>query len=338
MITLIKLDKSVYERINALVKDGKFSSIESFVELAIRNQLLLESEEGTMILKDTSSKEPPRDDGSSLSLPSRQPKTVMAQPMDKTISEAPLWGQVNRLAPTKFVLRMLANILASSTEDTIDLKRFSAEIAEKATEFRLFAKKKDKMDRVRGEFLYIAFPKKDPFSQQRFLNYYVGKGPLKKWTDSVLTGLSFAKIEEAQDGSTIIGLTELGLKFAQLSSPSIDEFFLKGKQIEAPLSKDEAHFLTDNIRLVRPGEFEFQMATLISIRKGADTPTKLKDRLSEFLKGKELQMQLSEKVVNTMQVGVIGRLVEMGLIRIKKEAQKSKYALTERGEELIGKL
>jgi len=39
-----------------------------------------------------------------------------------------------------------------------------------------------------------------------------------------------------------------------------------------------------------------------------------------------------------MQVGAIGRLVEMRLLKIEKEAQKSKYLLTKKGEELIGTL
>jgi hypothetical protein len=153
-----------------------------------------------------------------------------------------------------------------------------------------------------------------------------------------LTGLSFANIEETDEGAVVIGLTESGLKFALLHSPLIDDFFLDGKQITSPFSNEEASFLIEHIRSTRPGEYDFQLFTLTSIKKGADTPTKLKDRISEFLKSRDLGFKFSEKVATTMQGGATGRLIELGLLKIEKQAQKSKYVVSERGEELIGKL
>jgi len=262
----------------------------------------------------------------------------MPKSLEDSIRNAPLWGQINRLAPTKFVLRILLNNLVSSDEKFVDLKRFSAEVAVQATAFKRFAKKKDRKRRIRGEELHVGFPKKRPSSQQRFLNYYVGKAPLRKWTDSVLTGLSLASIEEMEDGSTKIALTDVGLRFALLHSPIIDDFILGQKQIDAPFSGEEVSLLVDHIRSIRPGEYEFLGFALDSVKKGANTPTKLRSEVLDFLNRKQLQMRLSEKVANTMQVGAIGRLVEMRLLKIEKEAQKSKYLLTKKGEELIGTL
>ena len=337
MIVLVKLDRATYEKINALVKDGKYPSIESFLDIAVRNQLLLEGEEKTQNATKRNISYDTEKEKFSLSLPRQQPRTIAPPSVEETIKNAPLWGQVNRLGPAKFVLRLLLNGLVSLDDNTLDLKRFSAEVAERATEFRLFAKRKDKKNRVRGEYLYVGFPKKDPFSQQRFLNYYVGKAPLQKWTDSVLLGLGLADIVEAEDGSRVIGLTEAGLKFSMLNSPLIDEFFSKEKQISLPFSDEETSFLIDQIKSFRPGEFEFLKFVLTSIRNGADTPTKLKDKVFDFLKNKDLQIKLSEKIAITMMVGAVGRLVEMGFIKIEKEAQKSKYILTDKVEALIGK-
>jgi len=336
MIVLIKLDRVTYEKISALVKDGKYPSIESFLDIAVKNQLLLEGEEKTHATRQNISHDTGKEKFS-LSLPSQQPKTVPPPSPEESIKNAPLWGQINRLGPAKFVLRILLNGLVSSDDNTLDLKKFSAEVAERATEFRLFAKRKDKKSRVRGEYLYVGFPKKDPFSQQRFLNYYVGKAPLQKWTDSVLLGLGLADIVEAEDGSRVIGITDAGLKFSMFNSPLIDEFLLKEKQISLPFSDEEISFLIDQIRSFRPGEFEFLKFVLTSIRNGADIPTKLKDKVFDFLKNKDLQIKLSEKVAITMMVGAVGRLVEMGFIRIEKEAQKSKYILTDKVEALVGK-
>lgn len=343
IILLVKLDKTTYTKIEGLVKKGNYVSIENFVEIAVRNQLLLETGGRLEVARRPGVKRTVKTQRPLLSTILRvkekiQIQTLETQSLDDSIKSAPIWGQINRLAPAKFVLRVLVNSLAASDDRSIDLRRFSAEVAEQATAFRLFVKKKDKKRRVRGEEIYVGFPKKDPSSQQRFLNYYVGKAPLRKWTDSILTGLSLANIVEMEDGSTVIGVTEAGLKFALLHSPLIDDFFLDRKQIDAPFSSGEVSFLVDHIKSVRPEEYEFLVFTLDSIKKGADIPTKLRGRIFDFLKGKDLQIKLSEKVANSMQVGAIGRLVEMRLLKIEKEAQKSRYLVTEKGEELIGKL
>jgi hypothetical protein len=338
MIILVRVDNQTYQKIEILVKEDKYDSIESFVELAVRNQLLLEKEGRITTFRDRSAKSVPDSDKSRLLIPQQELQALSVSPLKEDVRNMPIWGQVNRLAPAKFVLRVLLNSLNGSDESSTDLKRFSAEAAEEATEFRLFSKKRDKTHRVRGTELYVAFPKKDPSSQQRFLNYYVGKAPLQKWFGSILTGLSFAIIEETDEGAVVIGPTESGLRFALLHSPLIDDFFIDGKQITSAFSNEETSFLIEHIRSTRPGEYDFLVFTLTSIKKGADTPTKLKDRINEFLKSKDLGFKFSEKVAITMQMGGTGRLNELGLLKIEKQGQKSKYVVSERGEELIGKL
>jgi len=343
VLLLVKLDKTTYAKIEDLVKKGDYLSIENFVQVAVKNQLLLETEGRIEVAGRRRVQRTVRTERSPLSTILCAPKKAQVQELgtpllDESIKNAPIWGQINRLAPAKLVLRILLSNLSAAKDRFVDLRRFSAEVAEQATKFRRFAKKNDKMRRIRGEEVYVGFPKKGPSSQQRFLNYYVGKGPLRKWTDSIITGLSLGNIKEMEDGSTVLGLTEAGLKFALLHSPLIDDFFLKRKQIDAPLSSDEVSFLMNHIKSVRPREYEFLVFILGSIKKGDDTPIKLKSRVFDYLKGIKLHIRLSEKVANTMQVGAIGRLVEMRLLKIKKQAQKSKYSVTEKGEKLIGRL
>jgi hypothetical protein len=332
---LLKVEKQTYRNIEALVNEGKYASLENFVDLAIRNQLLLEEEGRLGIVENRDLKTTAIADRFQLSIPAKEPQVVTTSPLNNSIREMPIWGQINRLAPAKFVLRALLNSLAGSDEKFINLKRFGGEAAEKAIAFRLFAKKKDKTNRVRGTELYVAFPKRDLSSQQRFLNYYVGKAPLQRWTDSVLTGLSLASIEKDEEGTQIIGLTELGLQFALLHSPLVDDFFLEGREIASSFSNDEVEFLIGNIRSNRPGEFDFLKFTLTSIRNGADTPVTLRGKVDEFLRNRDFGFEISDKVTNTMQVGAIGRLLELGLLKIEKDAQKSKYVISERGEKLI---
>jgi predicted transcriptional regulator len=229
---------------------------------------------------------------------------------------------------------MLANQILQGS-NRVDLKHFSAEVAEAATSLRTLIEKKDKKERIRGTELYIALPKKDPNSQQRFINYYVGKTPNGKWTDGILTGLGLARIEQADDGSVVLGLTESGRTLGCMSSPLIDEFLLQGKPIDDPLSAAEVKFLLEHLRANRPGEFQFMLSVLRLIKEGTVTPTTLRQKVNLFLSKTYPTMKISEKFVNTLLVGLMGRLVEMRLVEITKDAQKSKYSITVSGEPLI---
>lgn len=336
----MKFDGKTYTKINDLVGKGNYLSVENFVEVAVKNQLSLELAGKSEAKRFRSQQKPVRTDQSKFSTLLGKPEKVLTEThvsktLDDKIRNSPIWGQINRLVPVKFVMRILVNNLIDSEETSVDLKRFNADVAQMATEFRRFAKRMDKKQRIRGEEIYVGFSKKTPSSQQRFLNYYVGKGPLKKWTDSILTGLSLASIEEFEDGTTVIEPTENGLKLALMHSPIIDDFFLDKKQIDAPFSEEEVSFLISQIRSTRPGELEFLSFTLRAIKKGADTPAKLRNEVFSFLAQKDLEIKTSEKIINTMQIGVIGRLVEMRLLKIEKKAQKSRYIVTSKGEKII---
>jgi len=356
MIMVFKVDPDLYKAIKEIVGKGSYESVESFVEIALLNQLQLEKHGISSISKtkggaiqlemdETESKlrQPKAQSGTqSLSEFLAIPRTaslpvLQVQPVTEETRASPLWGQINRLMPAKFVLRLLANQISASGNDRIDLKVFSADVAENATLARSYIEKKDKAARIRGEELYVGFPKKDPGSQKRFISFYVGKLPSGKWTDGVLTGLSLAGIDQTEEGSTMIGLTEAGKQFACLPSPLIDDFLIGGKQIENPFSNEEIDFLLRHLGSSRPGDYEYLISVLKSVKDGANTPTSLRGKVSKFLQDKHAGVKFSDKAANTMLVGAVGRLVEMRLLEIEKDAQKSKYIVTSEGEKLFGK-
>jgi hypothetical protein len=355
MIVGVKLEPDSYKRIKEIVERGTYDSVENFVEIAVLNQILLENNEGTrfegrqesrIMSKGKLGRKPSQ---AKLQTGTQQPIQYLACPKDVRIpalsplplteetKSFPIWGQINRLAPAKLVLRILVNQVLLSANDRVDLKRFSADVAETATFTRKQIEKRDKKDRIRGEELYIALSKDDPGSQQRFINFYVGRLPSGKWTDGILTGLGFARIEPAEDGSTVIGLTEAGIKFACLPSPLIDDLLLQEKQIERPFSSVEVEFLLSHLQTNRPGEFEYLVSMLRFIKGGTVTPTGLRQKVGAFLRDLHPKTQISEKFVNTMLVGEMGRLVEMGFVRIEKDAQKSTYSLTDVGDALLNR-
>jgi hypothetical protein len=354
MIVAVKLNPNSYKKIREFVEKGGYESVESFVEIAVLNQILLESNGATSIEPNVVSRVTTNGLDRSKSSQTKQqgvqrPIQYLACPeytplpalpplvIPEEIRSFPIWGQINRLAPAKMVLRILANQILSLGKDRVDLKRFSADMAETATSTRIYIEKKDKKNRIRGEELYIALAKKDPGSQQRFINFYIGKLPSGKWTDGILTGLGFARIEQTDDGSVVIGLTEAGRKLACLPSPLIDEFLLQEKQIEAPFSSNEVGFLLDHLKVNRPGEFEYIVSVLRFIREGTVTPTSLRTKVGQFLRDRHPTIKISEKFVNTMLVGAMGRLVEMRLVGIEKDAQKSRYSVTDAGTALLNR-
>jgi hypothetical protein len=352
MIVVVKLDPDSYKKIKEFVEKGTYESVENFVEIAVLNQILLESNglpglEANKVLKVASDEEVrPKTSQTKQQVGVQQSIKYLACPKDTSLPvlpslpmteetrSFPIWGQINRLAPVKMVLRMLVNQILLGN-DRVDLKQFSADVAETITSTRTYIEKKDKKDRIRGKELYVALAKKDPGSQQRFINFYIGKLPSGKWTDGILTGLGLARIEQAEDGRVVIGITDAGRKLACLPSPLIDDFLLQEKQIENPFSPAEVEFLLNHLEINRPGEFEYIVSVLRLIKEGAVTPTALRQKVGKFLQERHLAINFTDKFVNTMQIGAIGRLVEMRLLDIEKDAQKSKYIVTNSGEALL---
>jgi hypothetical protein len=352
MIVGVNIDPNTYRRIKDFVEKGKYESMENFVEVAILNQILLETNSAATLRAHREFETTSREESVNRSSQAKRqasgqqviqylecPKDALISvlpPLEltKELRSFPIWGQINRLAPAKIVLRMLANQILHEP-NRVDLKHFSAEVAEATTLLRTLIEKKDKKERIRGTELYIALPKKDPNSQQRFINFYVGKLPSGKWTDGILTGLGLARIEQAEDGSVVLGLTESGRTLGCMSSPLIDEFLLQGTQIDDPFSSAEVKFLLEQLRVNRAGEFQFMLSVLRLIKGGTVTPPSLRQKVNLFLSNTYPTMKISEKFVNTLLVGLMGRLVEMRLVEITKDAQKSKYSITVSGELLI---
>jgi hypothetical protein len=108
----------------------------------------------------------------------------------------------------------------------------------------------------RGQSLKIGFPKKDPKSQQRFVDFFIGKLRNENYLSGPIGDLELAAIRKSQQGNQnnlIIGITEAGLKWANMDSPFIDDFISSQKPIQSPLSDEEIHFLLSRIKETKPG-------------------------------------------------------------------------------------
>ncbi|MDN5867802.1 MAG: hypothetical protein L0H55_10445 [Candidatus Nitrosocosmicus sp.] len=252
-------------------------------------------------------------------------QTSEAISIDEKRKKDPIGGLINRLLPSKIVLRMLALQLANKNSQWIDYKEFCEFVVTKSIQLRLQIERQErKLDVTRGESLKVGLPLKDTKSQQRFINFYIGKVKSDGSFDGILGDLELGVIKKHyHDGiySTIIGITKDGLGLAKLHSPVLDDVLRNGKRLSTPLSNEETLFLLQQIKRVRPGEFEFLNLVFKLIENGSDNPTALNRNIQDYF----ISNNFSTASLKSILVGCIGRLVEMKIIKIRKNGVYTNY-------------
>ncbi len=340
MLIVVRIDPSTYERIKDLVDNGNYLSVETFAEVAIRNQLVLETSEGGLTLPQMAPETTTDAPVEMAMMESLAEKNLLAQPhVDKvqTVSppasdedrrNKPLWGQISRYAPSKVVLRILSNMVAERGKPWIELKELYDLISHLAPMIKNIVAKIDKqIERVRGEELHVGFPTKEPTSLQRFLIQYVGR---LRGVDSRVEGLpgeiKFVNLVQHED-AVVIGITENGLKFASMRSPLVDGLILNREKVEEAFSPEEKDFLMRHLAEVRPGEYEFLTQVLDDIKGGADSPESLQALVGQFFEERRSQMTVTDTVLKTMRAGATSKLIELRLIRVRKRGTRTRYLI-----------
>lgn len=352
MIIMTELNPMIYAQIMELIKKGKYPSIESFVDIATKNQIMLEKQReiNDDIIYDNHvspnnllafngleptavqpiSTEDKRDSSITiLAFNGHELTTVQPIFPDETRSKLPIWGLINRFTPSKIVLRMLVQKLNNSNSEFIDFKYFANECVSKAVEIRnKIQRAEQKFSIIRGESFKIGLPKKDLKSQQRFINLYIGHLKSDNTIDGILGDLGFAAIKRTYSNSNVsslvIGITEYGLKFSKIYSPLIDDKIIKQKSISSPLSSEEISFLIDHIKKIKPGEYDFLSYIYHLIKNGNNTPSALSETIPQFFDKYNIS---SSAIMNSFQIGAIGRLLEMQFIKIQKNGIYSIYKI-----------
>lgn len=369
------IDAETKSRIKAIVSDGKgYESIDEFVQRAIINLIALEESESSQttviravepaVAKQTraslgaitprglasiqtrprerservSSKPVVQLDPSLLSMPAAVPPRVSLPTLDSGSTTRPLWGQMNRFAPAKVSLRILANVLARAKTEWADLKVVTAAVGEQAPLIKEMLHNKDKADaRKRGEGFYAAFPKDQRPSLQRFASQYVGYlAKMSGEPQGLLAEMSLVNIRKSPDGIVEIGLTEPGYQFSAMASPLIDIVLLQGKPAAFALSLEEARFLFAHLEKFRPGELEFLKYVARRIGEGSSTPTALLTAVDDYFKQNPRGMTITDAVLGTMRTGAVSKLVELGIIAINKDGAKSTYQVTQYSKGILG--
>jgi hypothetical protein len=339
MIVMTDITPQVYEMITQMVRLGKYTSLESFVDISIRNQLTLEKSTFSEVTPEVNQETTPKstvnyeksDPYGFRQLSKNQAQNLTTVPsiaLDPKRRSEPMWGLINRFVPAKVVLRILVNSLSRSNTQWLEFNQFSDEVVTIASQIRRFAEKFEKRsDVIRGQSLKIGFPMKDPKSQQRFVDTFVGKLRNENHISGLLGELELVAIRKSQQGntsSTMIGISEKGKLWANMDSPFIDDFITNQKPIQNPLSYEEIYFILTRVKYVKPGDYEYLNYIYKLVKEGIDTPEKLSHHTSLYLQS----LKLNPKIFNNYQTGAIARLVEMRIIQLEKKGIRTRYVVT----------
>jgi len=335
MLVRTEIIPQVYDVIMDLVKRGKYATMESFVDIAIRNQITLERSTVQERNREVHEGKPSLSTYDQLRKNKEQNLlTVPAISLDSKRRSTPIWGLINRYEPSKVVLRLLVNTLVQSKTQWTEFKQFTDDAVSIGSQIRNQIEKFERRsDVIRGQSLKIGFPKKDPKSQQRFVDLFIGKLRNESYLSGLLGDLQLAVIKKSQQGSqnnTVIGITEAGLEWANMDSPFIDEFISGPKAIQSPLSNEEIDFLLSRIREIKPGDYEFLSYVFKLVKEGVNTPDKLSEHVALYLES----LKLNSAMFSTFQTGGVARLVEMRIIQLDKSGTHTRYSITSSGKTL----
>lgn len=332
--------------IRRLINDGKYSSLDTFINIAVENQLNLELDElgNNFELKSTKQRMHFKrtKKNSDITIPI---ELKLNSPIKCSIVPAPnfsslniykttkeedfwIWGQINKIFPIKIILRYLIKAIPKN-EEYICLKSFSNDICTITRNLGMFLLQQDQiMDNKRDKKLSIALPTGQDRAKafSRFSSLFIGH----KRTDNKLSGallqLKFANII-GEYGNEKIGITSEGFEFAKIVNPIIDK-----KIFDKTLSDDEINFYLHHIREKVPGELKLFKSILKYIENGSNKREELNSELKKIVND-----NWSEKLISTQRSGAISRLYELNLITKHKIGKTIKYYTSNNGREFLNR-
>ena len=337
---VVDISPEMVDEILKHTKGGKYRTVQDFILTAVQNQLYVVERRSDF--PDQESLKPASTVQADILQPqidllvipaTRDVKTV--DPPDGSKASDQLWGQFNRFFPVKVTMRVLANILnengmACALKDVQEKAAMEAQRIGQELE-----RIDDRMDRKRGDRLSTGLPfakGRDEYKAlTRFKMHFVGNPSKTKNGELKINGapavLRFVDIFE-EGGSWKMGITKMGLEFAWMSNPILEEGDYRGS---SPFSDKERGFLLEHIRQNLSSEADLVKSVLQWITDGENTPPKL----SALVMG--LDKEWSENVAATMRAGLIGRLSELGVIARSRDGVEVTYSLTSFGNDVLAK-
>jgi len=326
---IIELPNTKVEAIQSLLDGGKYKDVQSFILTAIENQLYIEQQPlESMVQPDFHAEQtiaPAFYNSSTRLVLSLSEVTTVEEPKQEVLGAETLWALYNRLFPVKTVLRVLLNIIRSGSpkDGFVDLTEVQNVATQEAVLlFKVLSRIDKKNGRMPGEKLTAGLPKPRDRAKDRFRLHFVGSINSKNRLEGAPAILRFVNIRRDESGKARIGLTESGVRFAQLENPILDR-----QDYSSALSPEEAGFYMQHIAKNLEKEYRLCSVVLKSIADGHNTP----DELTQVVLG--LNPNLEKEEAQAIRSSLLSRLSELGLLTRKRKGLNVTYALTPRGRD-----
>lgn len=310
------------QRIDTLVAAGNFSSSEQFIEVAIRNQLSLETDEAVPAAAPSSNATAagtaPNRIPDVFKLPVGAEGLAIGEP--ERVSNSLLPHFVTKLLPMKVVCRFVANQLLASGKKELAVADVSTSLAKHASELRQYLYDAQQgLGRTRGTYLHAGLPEPTAPSQLRFLTLYFAGRPGSQPSDSLTARLGLLKVQADGKGG-LVSLTEWGETLATMPNAVLDGAPVTAES--SPFDDDEAEFVASTI--YERGKTDCKL--MISLMSELDD-----DPLSrDDLKAKMLPLirkagGKTEAIAEGIFTAITARLVELEAVTIVKDGLRTGY-------------
>jgi hypothetical protein len=367
VIICIDVSQRTKDQLEKLLEAGAYRDYSEAVAVAIANQVLLHSSQGSgkvatpELLPQSHSVSEAKNGtapqaheslsipnlfsqlGSSANAPRFAPYPENNSPRGEDISaDRWIFGQHNKLLPVKATCRALARLMSAEGQINLALAKTASEIASEAVKLGDYFRHLDeRLGAHRDDAMSFAFPFSDSpngdKSRLRYANQFVAS--LTK--QGTLAGLpiELKLVNRDQSRTPQILLTEAGWLFATMRNPILDDhnnqtsqhqLFSTGGVIlgqRRKFSEEEIEFLLAHIRGQVPAEAFAYKVVLEAIAQGANTPDKLDDALEEYLPKRD-EKPFTRAFLTTQRAGVISRMADLGLIHRIREGIKVTYTAT----------
>jgi hypothetical protein len=232
-----------------------------------------------------------------------------------------MWGQVNRVLPMKFLLRVLLNEAGGKP---IGVPDAYALLGGHSRRYALHLQSLDEeAGRRRDERLSVGFPsgESEDAALRRFLSQYFADVRSDGLASGALVFLGLVGF----DPQGRVGLTEQGVRFAEIENPILDE-----GRVDERLSRSEIQFYLRHSLDEAVGEASAFSVLLAGIRNGATT----NDELSACMKS-TVAASWTDTLVSTERSGAVGRMLELGLVARQREGVRVQFSATEWGLDFL---
>lgn len=312
-VTIIRLDESLAREMRAKVAapNSGYRSVDEFVEVAIRNQLVLQSEPHARESAISEPVERPTSNQPLLARPGAKHLLAFATPNP---SEATISALTNRLSPLKIALRVACNLASESEWPTIRSFHQAAAHCARLVGVRLRAE--EERSGTRGaERRSTAYPCGE--DERKALDRFIAHFTTAKRSGSAPGPLEILGLVALEDGR--LHLSADGWALGIESSP------LLGECAGSTLSDSERSVFLRRIAS-SPGEANAVREVLRIIKRAAGNQQRVDELVSLA------HTDWTPTLAVSHRAAIVGRTRELGLVDLKGRGIEAKLLLTDVGE------